>query len=112
MIGWYDKDGIPITIEEWGRLNADRDYSQIDRTKILDGVNPSSAFDVSTVWLGLDHGGGSGAPVIFETMVFAEGSSMDVECRRYCTEAEAVAGHVEMVAYVASELRDPIVMDL
>ena len=66
---------------------------------------------MSTVWLGIDHAWGGGPPVIFETMVFAEGSSLDEDCHRYCTEAEAKQGHTASVATVAATLVDPIVMD-
>lgn len=53
---------------------------------------------VSTVFLGIDHGFGTGAPVLFETMVFLdkEDSCSDREsggCERYCTWEEAAAGH-------------------
>ena len=54
---------------------------------------------VSTVWLGLDHNFGmQGPPLIFETMVFPkEGEWGELDCRRYSTEEEALAGHEEMV---------------
>jgi hypothetical protein len=44
-------------------------------------------------------------------MVFAEGSSMDLDCQRYATEAEAKTGHTEVVVVVAATLDDAIVMD-
>lgn len=53
---------------------------------------------VSTVFLGLDHRFGHGPPVLFETMVFINGSGSD--CERYCTWDEAVAGHARWVAQV------------
>lgn len=66
---------------------------------------------VSTVFLGLDHGfSDRGPPVLFETMVFSNetktfkfGSSEreyheELDQRRYCTWAEAVAGHAEILA--------------
>jgi hypothetical protein len=53
---------------------------------------------VSTVFLGLDHGFGDGPPVLFETMVFINGSGGDME--RYCTWDEAVEGHQRMVMQV------------
>lgn len=46
---------------------------------------------VSTVFLGIDHGFGRGAPVLFETMTF--GGPFDGDQDRYHTRAEAVAGH-------------------
>lgn len=107
----YDKDGLPISMLEFGRLTADAAYSRIARTQVVSAADPSKAFDVSTVWLGLDHGmGGPGAPIIFETMVFAEDWD-GLDCRRYCTQAQARQGHIEMVTIVASTLDDAIVMD-
>jgi len=45
---------------------------------------------ISTVFLGLDHGFGSDTPIVFETMIF--GGSNEI-CERYATYEEAVAGH-------------------
>jgi hypothetical protein len=54
---------------------------------------------VSTVFLGLDHNHSlHGPPVLFETMVFINGSGGDME--RYCTWDEAVEGHERMVAQI------------
>jgi hypothetical protein len=61
--------------------------------------------EVSTVFLGLDHQWGIGPPLLFETMVFALGSSLDQRCERYATWADAVAGHDGIVG----ELRASIV---
>jgi hypothetical protein len=54
--------------------------------------------DVSTVFLGLDHSFGGSTPILFETMVF--GGPLDGEQERYSTKAEAMAGHLAMVAHV------------
>lgn len=67
---------------------------------------------VSTVFLGIDHGfNRSGAPVLFETMVFVDkeedadsGESKARQrestggCERYCTWDEAAAGHEAVCA--------------
>lgn len=111
MIGWYDKDGIPVSDRDANALLTDDTYKRVARSKVVSAADPTKSFDVSTVWLGLDHSFGDGPPLIFETMVFAEGSSMDEDCRRYATQAQAQAGHVEMVTIVAATLDDPIVMD-
>ena len=50
---------------------------------------------VSTVFLGVDHSVGGGPPVLFETMVFRAGDSVD--CQRYSTWDEAEIGHDEIV---------------
>jgi len=54
---------------------------------------------VSTVFLGLDHNfDDDGPPVLFETMVFINGSGDEIE--RYRTWDEAVRGHENMVAEI------------
>lgn len=83
----YDRAGNRISMRDWGRLRQfGGDYMIVKQETIGD-------YFVSTVWLGLDHGFGRGAPVIFETMVFHTGSSSDLDCERYCTEEEASEGH-------------------
>lgn len=69
--------------------------------------------NISTVWLGIDHGfTREGPPVIFETVVFPEDSMLEDACARYCTETEAKYGHVEMIVEVCKEMTDPIIMEL
>jgi hypothetical protein len=53
---------------------------------------------VSTVFLGLDHSFGDGAPILFETIAFVGDES--VAEARYCTWAEAEEGHARIVAEV------------
>lgn len=86
---YFDKAGQPITFDRWGELYQDWDYRQVARTE-------TDEFMVSTVWLGLNHSFTGGPPVIFEWMVF--GGPLDEEQRRYVTEAQAVAGHDQLVA--------------
>lgn len=89
--GLYDRDGNPITWDVHARLANDpetQEYRQVARTKI--GANV-----VSTVWLGFDTSfGRAGRPLIFETLVLGPDGE---EGQRYCTEAEALAGHEEFV---------------
>lgn len=108
---YYDRDGLPIDQNRWASLLGDDGYKRVRRSKVISAADPAKSFDVSTVWLGIDHGFGSGLPVIFETMVFAEGSSLDESCDRYTSLADAEAGHVAMITTVAARLDDPIVMD-
>ena len=92
MSEYYDRQGHPIaTMQEWRRRRESE--RRVAETTLSDGKW------VSTVWLGLDHSFGSGPPLIFETMVFdREKSGMsDLDCDRYSTEAEALAGHAAMV---------------
>lgn len=51
-------------------------------------------YEVSTVFLGIDHNfTPHGPPLLFETMVFPRGSMSDLYCRRYSTKDEAFVGH-------------------
>ena len=57
---------------------------------------------VSTVFLGLDYNYGHAPhPVLYETMVF--GGPHHEHQRRYCTRAEAAAGHYETLRMVQGE---------
>ncbi len=86
------------------------EYQRVALTKITDAADPSKSIDVSTVWLGIDHGWDGGPPVIFETMVF--GGDDEDDCRRYTSEAEARQEHTVTVSTVAASLTDPIVVDV
>lgn len=73
---------------EWME-NADRHVRETFRDDVR----------VSTVFLGLDMSFlGDGPPVLFETMVFINGSGDEME--RYSTWDEAVEGHQRMVDQV------------
>jgi hypothetical protein len=82
---YYDINGNPISREEGlellGPRNQERQVAKTER----DGVT------VSTVHLVIDHGGGGGLPIIFETMIF--GGEHDEEQWRYVTLDEARHGH-------------------
>lgn len=98
---YYDRLGTPISLREWADLMEDRDYKVVKQTLI------SARFLVSTVWLGLDHSfswpGHERAPLIFETMVFDQGSGepfMDLEMERYTRESDARHGHERLVQLV------------
>jgi len=92
-IGLYVLDGrhrpVPAKdIYEWG---------QQDRRVALTKVG--SYYEVSTVFLGIDHGFGS-TPMWFETMVFGpEGAQSDMQWR-YTTWEEALLGHEVAVTLV------------
>lgn len=90
---YYDRQGKPLQLRDWARLFEDVDERRVSHTTLPDGKW------VSTVWLGLDHSHGYGPPLIFETMVFAEGEphATVIDSARYSTEEEARAGHAAMV---------------
>lgn len=104
---YFDFDGKPISLEEYAKL---RTRENIDNWRVgydqfvLDGV----AVEVSTVWLGIDHGFGfSPVPIIYETMVFGlKGEYEDLQWR-YATRTQAEAGHRRVVRLLqAGKLRE------
>ena len=98
MSTYYDRSGRQLTLDEWSQLMEDDEYKVVERTHV-------GPYLVSTVWLGLNHNWWGGPPLIFETMVFDQGPGTerphhDHEMERYSTEAQARAGHDQMVAMV------------
>lgn len=97
----YDRQGQPITLEEWSVKLGDDQYKRVAYWEQGDVV-------VSTVWLGLEHHFSFSEPepdhpvAIFETMIF--GGSMDQDQWRYATEEQALTGHAEVVTLVKSLL--------
>lgn len=94
-MGYAVLDGHEIRhvtdVLEWGRW-----YQDADRKVARDQVGEA---DVSTVFLGLNHGFG-GRPLYFETMLFATNPEdpRDGSTWRYQTWDEAAAGHAAVVA--------------
>lgn len=88
-----DEQGNPKEVDnilEWARWfeTADR---IVAKTKV-------GKFDVSTVFLGIDHSFGQGPPLLYETMIF--GSGMDGEYQeRYPTKMKALSGHERAVRH-------------
>lgn len=91
---YCDKDGSPLSREEFFTKKSDEAYSRIGWTSLSDDDEEF----VSTVWLGINHAFGPGKPVIFETMAYYDNDWQ--ECRRYTDEKDAKKGHAEMVAEV------------
>lgn len=88
-------DGTPVPCDgvlEWGRWYGTADR-KVARTQV-------GELSVSTVFLGIDHSFGEGDdPILYESMVFGpEGSPHAGEMIRYSTRAEAMAGHLALVA--------------
>ena len=73
-----------VDLMEWGQWfeTAER---HVAKTDISDEIN------VSTVFLGLDYSFGSGAPLLFETMIF--GGEHDQYQERFETWEQAEEGH-------------------
>jgi hypothetical protein len=103
---YFDRNGVPITMREWGDHGRDLAYKRVAEDQIGD-------YWVSTVWVGLDMGfhfghtapGETYQPIIFETMVFlrpdvTDDLSMDMDQWRYATEEQARAGHEAVCAEI------------
>ena len=80
----------PCGLMEWGKQ-----LQTMERHVADDQINDCR---VSTIWLGTDHNHWGGPPLVFETMIFKEGS--DIYCERYTTWQEAEAGHKEAIQWV------------
>jgi hypothetical protein len=91
-----DADGTPVPVAdviEWALW-----FETADRLVLRDG-DERTGWEVSTVFLGLDHQHGNGPPLLYETLVFK--GPLDGEMRRYTTRSEAEAGHREVCAKLA-----------
>lgn len=113
----FDRDGDTLTLWEWSVLRKRETYGRVAVTRFTDG------YELSTVWLGFDHGFGMGAPpIIFESMLFAPephesyGHKFDRTSReddehgfaRYATEQEALHGHRTMVEALTQKHGEPV----
>lgn len=105
MRGYYDRQGKKIDVMKWATLLENFEYKRVTQDWI-----PYNQFEVSTVWLGLDHSfGGWSEPLIFETMVFS-GEGRELDCARYASEGEANAGHIKMLAYWREKSALPVLI--
>jgi hypothetical protein len=86
---------IECTRDEYITLFGDDKNRRVAKTTI-------GNVEVSTVFLGLDHGFSQhDVPIVFETMVF--NGPFDGDMERYATWQQAVDGHVAMVNKVMQE---------
>lgn len=89
MSDYFDREGRPITLMEYGRLFSNLQYRVLYHHRFKN-------FLLSTVWLGINHNFSMrGPPVIFETMVFFNG--MGGPMWRYSTEGEARRHHMTIL---------------
>jgi hypothetical protein len=97
-VGWWklNEDHSVEYVGEGIEAIKQIQYDDAERRRVgLDQIGP---FRVSTVFLALDHNySDRGDPILFETMVFPQDSHTDLACVRYCTWAQARAGHAFMV---------------
>lgn len=107
---YFSHEGIPISFREWGLL-FESEERIIAQDYVLHEQRSKGGFWISTVWLGLDHGGwwSGGPPLIFESMAFLvrparwnevvlrHGGNRNLPMDRYSTEEGAKLGHNVMV---------------
>ncbi len=110
-----NNDPAPTTLQEWAEWCWGDDQQAANPRRIVaqenvpvnaDGESEQS-YRVSTVFLGLDHRfGGDGPPILFETMIFGPDDTDERYTDRYCTYAEALAGHAKAVELAKRGLPD------
>lgn len=82
---WYDRQGNRITVQQFEAV-LEKEGKVLGKTQVGEQ-------EVSTVWLGLNHGWDQeGELLIFETMIFGYGPFQDIPYR-YSTEQQAYEGH-------------------
>ena len=79
----------PCSSKDWERFISK--YRKVNFTDL-------GHVQISTVFLGIDHGDGLGRPLLFETMVF--GGKMNGHQERYSTWKEAETGHNRIVSKI------------
>lgn len=99
-----EKKPIQVDVLTWGKWFEDFENNRRVMQTEFNG------YEISTVFLGLNHQFGNGPPLIFETMIFdrdAESPSIDHYCERYTTWVQACEGHWEAVRYLKEALGIP-----
>ena len=86
MTEFKDKLGKVINLQEFGKLFEDKEYRRVGSTRLWNGDW------VSTVWLGINHGFGTGPELWFETMVFDFKRNEKYQTR-YTTLHQSEQGH-------------------
>lgn len=96
------------------KLNPDKSVSPLAKGEYPDfdieyrrvALDRACRTEVSTVFLGLDHGwGNTQAPILFETMIFSnDRKEFNWFQLRYTTYQDAVIGHGRILAQVKRKL--------
>lgn len=89
MSDYYDRDLNPMD-------SYSNDKTEFAGRRVLRhrGV---CGYDVSTVWLGLDHQHDNGTPIVFETLIWGPGDSLEVAGLRHRSEESAARWHLKAV---------------
>jgi hypothetical protein len=95
---FYDRDGHRITGPEWVAL-CNGNPTGVALSQVWSGHR--ACVTVSTIWSGLDPmPSGLLPPMVYETATWGRSNWTQVQ-GRWATEAQALAGHAEVVAAVA-----------
>lgn len=109
---YFDRQGNPISLLKWAELHRTTSYRFVEHAVVVDYAHPKRGFQVSTIWVGHDlETGFTIPPFIFETTVFRlyHDGKHSVGERMYQTEAEARAGHAELLDAVQGDMDEPVV---
>lgn len=87
-----DKTTTPVNMLTWVE-NQDPNNKIVKQDYV---TFMGKEFQVSTVFLGIDHGY-DGIPLLFETMIFHKGTFTDLFCERYHTYDQALSKHEHIV---------------
>lgn len=109
-VRYYDKSGMEIGYEDYVYLRYDGVGNEDDYKRVAETEIETENVWISTVWLGMDYGfdeyGGTGDPLIFETMVFAilgndvvDMSGLWVDKSASLAEAQGSHDHAVAMAY-------------
>lgn len=88
-----DDNNRPVATE----MGAARRWSEESPTRRIVAQTQLDGCWVSTVFLTLDQAWKPGPPVLFETMIFPDDSTLENDCERYTSWPDAEAGHAAMV---------------
>lgn len=80
------------------KVSRDIYISKFDSQNVRVAKDTINGIDISTVFLGIDHGFAGNAPMLFETMVFGGPDNQYQE--RYSTWEQAEKGHQRAVNMV------------
>jgi len=98
LINYVLKDGVPVPEPDWDKWQA----SWHARWHVRKKIGP---YEVSTVFLGVDHSHNpKDPPILWETMVFGKGPLDGDQDRCSGTVEQAEAMHNEMVKRVKESL--------
>ncbi len=102
-----DKTAVPFEVQDLpgGYKELDKYFRDI-KARRVDLTFITNKVSVSTVFLVISHGfNWQLQPVLFETMVFANGFSFDLMCIRASTWNEALLNHKRVVNQISHSLR-------